>query len=217
MKISRLKVGDTYYMSSCSMHSYKKVTLLEIIDLKHVKLMDKKKKVFITNVSKLHKTPDKAVEGLRHQEAIRREMKKQKNRMVQKEKESLVTKSIQKKVKQLRSKAFATIENDTYVIKGYVKNLKFNTLDEMVAWIDTELELYTKFKKEILSKGYRLLKIKFENGTCSYFYKLCLNFSNRTISCRGFKGDIEEFATEQILDWNYIYDTYGMKMSVKEE
>lgn len=75
MKIDKLKIGQIYYLSSCSRHSYKKVTLLEIVDSEHVLLRDKKNRIFIGRNSRLHKTPDKAVDGLKHREAIRREMK----------------------------------------------------------------------------------------------------------------------------------------------
>lgn len=80
MKIEKLKIGQVYYMSSCSMHSYRTVTLLEIIDSKHVLLKDRKNRTFIGKSSRLHKTPDKAVVGLKHQEAIRRQMNEAKRR-----------------------------------------------------------------------------------------------------------------------------------------
>lgn len=80
MKVEKLKIGQIYYMSSCSMHSYKKVTLLEIIDSKHVLLKDRKNRTFIGKNARLYKTPDKAVVGRKRQEALRRQMNKEKRR-----------------------------------------------------------------------------------------------------------------------------------------
>lgn len=217
MKVNGLKIGNIYYLSSCKRNSVKLVTLLEIIDSKHVKLMDKKNRVFTTNVSKLHTTPDKAVDGRKRKMSAMREMKRQRESMIRKEKESLVAKSIQKKIKKLKSKSYATIENNVYVIIGYTRDLKFNSLDEMVAWIDAELELYTRFKEEIILKGYRLLKVDNEDGTCDYFHKLSFDFQNRTIGCRKYEGNLEDFEKEQILEWKYVFDTYQMKMFIREE
>lgn len=206
MKKEKLKIGNTYYMSSCSRHSVKLVVLLKIVDSKHVLLRDKKGREFTTNVSKLHTTPDKAVDGRRRKEAVKREMNKQKEHMIRKEKESLVAKPIQKRVRELRKKAFATIENNVYVIKGYVKELRFDTLDELVSWLDSELEQWKKFKSEILLKQYKILKVDDDNGGYSYFYKLGFDFAHRELGCRKFEGDISEFAEEQILDGKEIPD-----------
>ena len=212
MKTEKLKIGKTYYMSSRSRHSFKVVVLLGIVDSKHVLLLDKKGREFTTNVSKLHTTVVKAIDGRRRKETAVREMNKQKVRMIQKEKESLVAKTIQKKVKELRKKAFATIENDVYVIKGYTKDLSFTTLKELVSWLDSELEQWKQFKNDVLSKQYRILRVD-NNGGYDYFYKLGFDFANREIRCRKFEGDISEFENEQILDNKQVLD---MKIVVRE-
>lgn len=213
MKVEKLKIGNIYFLSSCSRHSVKLVVLLEIVDSKHVLLRDKKGREFTSNVSKLHTTPDKAVDGRRRKEVAKREMNKQKAHMIQKEKESLIAKPIQKKVKELCKKAFATIENDVYVIKGYEKDLCFATLEELLTWLDSELEQWKRLKSEILLKQYRILKKDNHNGGYDYFYKLGFDFAHRELGCRRFEGDVSEFAKEQILDSKEISN---IKIIVRE-
>ena len=217
MKINKLKIGNTYYLPvKYQPTNYTSGVLVEIINAKRVVLRNKKGNLFACSTEILHKTPDKAVRGRKAQERVRHEMNMQKECLIQKEKESLVAKSIQKKVKELRKKAYATIENDVCVIKGYIKDLSFNTLEEMESWIDCELESYTRFKEEILFKGYKLLRVNDGYGACGYFNKLFLDYPHRTVGCRRFEGNTREYKEEQILDWDYISAIYDMKLLIRE-
>lgn len=140
--INKLKAGEIYYLPSGTWN-YKKVTFIRIIDEKHVLVCNKKNKTFSCNISKLQKEPYKAVTGYKTRERVKQQMNEQK----QKEQESLVDKSIQKKVKQLGHSVYATMENDKYVVRGYEQTVSFNTLEELDSWVDVELIKFETTKK----------------------------------------------------------------------
>lgn len=76
MKISNLRVGNTYYMPTryCP-SSYTVVVLIAVFEGKRVLLEDKKGRRFTCSADKLHKRPDKAVKGYKAQRRIREQMK----------------------------------------------------------------------------------------------------------------------------------------------
>ena len=136
MKIEKLRIGKTYYLPQrgCPT-SYTSGVLIEIVSKNKVTLRNKKGELFSCSTNKLHKSPDKAVRGRKAQERVRHEINVKK----QKERESLIDKEIQTKVKKLGHSTYATIEQNKYVVAGYkgVPQPRF----------DMSLELFVKIIK----------------------------------------------------------------------
>ena len=138
MKIEKLRIGKTYYLPQrgCPT-SYTSGVLVEIVSKNKVILENKKGNRFSCNTNKLHKSPDKAVRGRKAQERVRHEMNVKK----QKDRENLVDKGVQDKIKKLGHSTFATIEQNKYMVVGYkgVPQPRFDTLEELDKWADDEL------------------------------------------------------------------------------
>ena len=103
MKIEKLRIGKTYYLPQrgCPT-SYTSGVLVEIVSKNKVILENKKGNRFSCNTNKLHKSPDKAVRGRKAQERVRHEMNVKK----QKDRENLVDKGVQDKIKKLGHSTF---------------------------------------------------------------------------------------------------------------
>lgn len=129
MKVEKLVIGNTYYITlGNKAHNFKVCTLLEIVGKNSVMLKDKKGKCFRCSANRLHKSADKAVMGSKSKERAMQYM----NEKRQKETESLVDKNIQNKVKQLGHSAYATMEKNKYIVRGYKITKSFNTLDNEI-------------------------------------------------------------------------------------
>ena len=150
------------------------------------------------NTNKLHKSPDKAVRGRKAQERVRHEMNVKK----QKDRENLVDKGVQDKIKKLGHSTFATIEQNKYMVIGYkgLPQPRFDTLEELDKWADDELIKLEAYREEIRSKGYKYLKIVGKNGQVTYYHQLNFIFSKFKIRCKSFKGDISEIPENELLN-----------------
>ena len=199
MKIEKLRIGKTYYLPQrgCPT-SYTSGVLVEIVSKNKVILENKKGNRFSCNTNKLHKSPDKAVRGRKAQERVRHEMNVKK----QKERENLVDKGVQDKIKKLGHSTFATIEQNKYMVIGYkgVSQPRFDTLEELDKWADDELIKLEAYREEIRSKGYKYLKIVGKNGQVTYYHQLNFIFSKFKIRCKSFKGDISEIPENELLN-----------------
>ena len=134
------------------------------------------------------------------------------NEMEQKQKESLVDKEVQKKVKKLGHSTYATIQHGKYVVNGYRGNQpRFDTLEELRIWADNEWEKWKQRIEEICSKGYKYLKIEDKNGQASYYTHLNFIFSKFIIRCKVFHGDINDIPQNIILNRN---DVPEMKINI---
>lgn len=194
--INKLKIGEIYYIPNGTW-GYKKVTLIEILDSKGVLVSDKKNKKFRVSISKLQKTPDKAVSGFKARQRVKHQM----NEMEQKRKESLVDKEVQKKVKKLGHSTYATVQSEKYVVNGYKGSQpRFDTLEELDKWADDELIKLEDRREEIRSKGYKYLKIEGKDGTVAYYQNLNFIFTKFKIRCKSFKGDISEIPENELLN-----------------
>ena len=199
MKIEKLKIGNTYYLPQrgCPT-SYTSGVLVEIVNKNKVILRNKKGQLFSCSTNKLHKSPDKAVRGRKAQERVRHEINVKK----QKDRESLVDKDIQAKVKKLGHSTFATIEQNKYMVIGYkgVPQPRFNSLEDLEKWTDDELVKLEARREEIRSKGYKYLKIKGKDGKITYYHHLNFIFTKFKIRCKSFKGDISEIPENELLN-----------------
>ena len=199
MKIEKLRIGKTYYLPQrgCPT-SYTSGVLIEIVSKNQVILENKKGNRFSCNTNKLHKSPDKAVRGRKAQERVRHEMNVKK----QKDRENLVDKGVQDKIKKLGHSTFATIEQNKYMVIGYkgVSQPRFDTLEELDKWADDELIKLEAYREEIRSKGYKYLKIVGKNGQVTYYHQLNFIFSKFKIRCKSFKGDISEIPENELLN-----------------
>lgn len=212
--IKNLEIGKTYYKPNGTWN-YKAGVLIRVLDNnKSVLLKDKKGKIFRTSISKLQEVPYKAVRGFKARERVKRETEQ---REKQKAMESLVPQSVQKKVKQLKrkNKAFATIENEKYVVKGYRNDLKFDTLQELETWVNLELDASVKFRQDILSQNYKFMKAKNEHGEYDYFEKLEFLFPHREIKCKVYYGGKEEILENRTLDKDVLCP--DMKLVIRED
>lgn len=169
---------------------------IRILNNKKVLLEGKNKKLFQCSINKLHKVPYKAVAGYKARERVKQQMNEQK----QKEKESLVDKNVQKKVKQLGHSVYATMENDKYVVRGYKQTVSFNTLEELDSWVDVELIKVETTKNRILANGYKHLYVTCKDGHKEYYTIINISFVKYEISCKHFKGNIEDIIYEKLLD-----------------
>ena len=199
MKIEKLRIGKTYYLPQrgCPT-SYTSGVLVEIVSKNKVILENKKGNRFSCNTNKLHKSPDKAVRGRKAQERVRHEINVKK----QKDRENLVDKGVQDKIKKLGHSTFATIEQNKYMVIGYkgVSQPRFDTLEELDKWADDELIKLEAYREEIRSKGYKYLKIVGKNGQVTYYHQLNFIFSKLKIRCKSFKGDISEIPENELLN-----------------
>ena len=199
MKIEKLRIGKTYYLPQrgCPT-SYTSGVLVEIVSKNKVILENKKGNRFSCNTNKLHKSPDKAVRGRKAQERVRHEMNVKK----QKDRENLVDKGVQDKIKKLGHSTFATIEQNKYMVIGYkgVSQPRFATLEELDKWTDDELIKLEAYREEIRSKGYKYLKIVGKDGQVTYYHQLNFIFSKFKIRCKSFKGDISEIPENELLN-----------------
>lgn len=199
MKIEKLRIGKTYYFPQrgCPTN-YASGVLVEIVSKNKVILENKKGNRFSCNTNKLHKSPDKAVRGRKAQERVRREM----NVLKQKERESLVDKKVQDKIKKLGHSTFATIEQNKYMVIGYkgLPQPRFDTLEELDKWADDELIKLEARREEIRSKGYKYLKIEGKDGKIAYYQNLNFIFTKFKIRCKSFKGDISEIPENELLN-----------------
>lgn len=199
MKIEKLRIGKTYYLPQrgCPT-SYTSGVLVEIVSKNKVILENKKGNRFSCNTNKLHKSPDKAVRGRKAQERVRHEMNVKK----QKDRENLVDKEVQDKIKKLGHSTFATIEQNKYMVIEYkgLPQLRFDTLEELDKWADDELIKLEAYREEIRSKGYKYLKIVGKNGQVTYYHQLNFIFTKFKIRCKSFKGDISEIPENELLN-----------------
>lgn len=79
MRVTNLKIGNTYYLPvKYNPTNYTSGVLVEILEGNQV-LLQSKKGPFKINANKLHKRPDKAVKGIKAQERVRAEMTRKKN------------------------------------------------------------------------------------------------------------------------------------------
>ena len=199
MKIEKLRIGKTYYLPQrgCPT-SYTSGVLVEIVSKNKVILENKKGNRFSCNTNKLHKSPDKAVRGRKAQERVRHEINVKK----QNDRENLVDKGVQDKIKKLGHSTFATIEQNKYMVIGYkgVSQPRFDTLEELDKWADDELIKLEAYREEIRSKGYKYLKIVGKNGQVTYYHQLNFIFSKFKIRCKSFKGDISEIPENELLN-----------------
>lgn len=210
MKIEKLRIGKTYYLPQrgCPT-SYTSGVLVEIVSKNKVILENKKGNRFSCNTNKLHKSPDKAVRGRKAQERVRHEMNVKK----QKDRENLVDKGVQDKIKKLGHSTFATIEQNKYMVVGYkgVPQPRFDTLEELDKWADDELIKLEARRDEIRSKGYNYLKIEGKDGKITYYQNLNFIFTKFKIRCKSFKGDISEIPENELLNRN---DVPEMKIEI---
>ena len=199
MKIEKLRIGKTYYFPQrgCPTN-YASGVLVEIVSKNKVILENKKGNRFSCNTNKLHKSPDKAVRGRKAQERVRHEINVKK----QKDRENLVDKGVQDKIKKLGHSTFATIEQNKYMVIGYkgVSQPRFDTLEELDKWADDQLIKLEAYREEIRSKGYKYLKIVGKNGQVTYYHQLNFIFSKFKIRCKSFKGDISEIPENELLN-----------------
>lgn len=199
MKVEKLKIGKTYYLPQrgCPTN-YTSGVLVEIVSKNKVTLRNKKGNLFSCSTEKLHKSPDKAVRGRKAQERVRHEINVKK----QKERESLVDKDIQAKVKKLGHSTFATIGQNKYMVVGYkgFPQLRFDTLEELNNWTDDELIKLETRREEIRSKGYKYLKIEGKNGQVTYYHHLNFIFTKFKIRCKSYKGDINDIPKNELLN-----------------
>lgn len=217
MKVTNLKIGNTYYMQAkYQPTNYTSGVLLEILDGNKVLMQGKNGNTFRSNARKLHNRPDKAVIGKRAQDRVRGEMKAKKEHEKQKEIESLIPKSLQKQIKKLKSGVFGTVENGLYVIKGYIASLQFCTLDEMKEWVEQEINEYQHFKQAVIYPQYKYLKDIDKNGNCLFYTKLSFDFPHRKIRCKKFVGDINVIPVEKILDSKQIPKNIEIEVVDKE-
>lgn len=199
MKIEKLRIGKTYYLPQRGYPTnYMSGVLVEIVSKNKVILENKKGNRFSCNKNKLHKSPDKAVRGRKAQERVRHEINVKK----QKDRESLIDKDIQTKVKKLGHSTYATINQNIYVVIGYkgVPQPRFNTLEELDKWADDELVKLEARREEIRSKRYKYLKIEGKDGQVTYYHHLNFIFTKFKIRCKSFKGDISEIPENELLN-----------------
>ena len=210
LKVEKLVIGKTYYIPQrgCPTN-YASGVLVEIVSKNKVILENKKGNRFSCNTNKLHKAPDKAVRGRKAQERVRREM----NELKRKERENLVDKEIQAKIKKLGHSTYATIDQNKYVVIGYkgLPQPRFSTLEELEKWADNELIKLEVRREEIRSKGYKYLKIEGKNGQVSYYQNLNFIFTKFEIRCKNFKGNISEIQEDKILNRS---DVPEMKINI---
>lgn len=208
MKIEKLVVGNTYYIPHGTW-DYKKGVLIRILNNKKVLLEDKSGKVFQCSADRLHTVPYKAVAGYKARERVKQQMKV----IEQRDKENLVDKNVQKKVKKLGHSIYATMEKDKYIVIGYsgLPQPRFSTLEELDKWADDELIKLEVRREEIRSKGYKYLKIEDKNGKANYYQNLNFIFTKFEIRCKNFKGNIGEIPDDKILNRNDIPE---MKINV---
>lgn len=208
LKVEKLVVGNTYYVPSGTWN-YKKGVLIRILSNKKVLLEGKNGKMFQCSINKLHTVPYKAVAGYKARERVKQEMKDAEQR----DRENLVDKNVQKKVKKLGHSIYATKEKDKYIVIGYsgLPQPRFNTLDELDKWADGEMIKLEVRREEIRSKGYKYLKIEDKNGQASYYQNLNFIFTKFEIRCKNFKGNISEIPENKILNRN---DVPEMKINI---
>lgn len=208
MKIEKLKIGNTYYLPQrgCPTN-YTYGVLVEIVSKNTVILENKKGKRFSCNVYKLHKSPDKAVRGRKAQERVRREI----NESKQREREKLVDKKVQGKVKKLGRSVYATMEKEKYVVRGYKGNKTFTTLEELNNYVDNELKEFKAYQNDIKSRGYKYLCVSCKDGHSEYYTILSISFAKFQISCKHFKGNIEDIMKDKIL---YRDDVKGLALKI---
>lgn len=171
-------------------------------DKKRVLLEHKSGKIFRCSINKLHTVPYKAVAGYKARERVKREMKEAEQR----ERENLVDKNVQKKVKKLGHSIYATKEKDKYIVIGYsgLSQPRFDKLEELEKWADDELIKLEARREEIRSKGYKYLKIDDENGQVSYCKKLIFKFTKFEICCKKFKENISKISEDKMLNRNDV-------------
>lgn len=207
MKVTNLKIGKTYYMPvKYQPTNYTSGVLLKILDGNKVLMQDKKGNTFRSNAEKLHNSPDKAVRGKKAQDRVRREMKAKIEHKKQKQRESLIPKSLQQQIKKLKKGIFGTIENNMYVIKGYSPSLEFQTLEKMQEWVEQETKEYQHFKEVVISPQYKYLRDVDENGNYLFYTKMSFDFPHRKMRCKNFVGDIGIITEEKTLDRKLIPD-----------
>lgn len=196
MKIEKLKIGNTYYLPArgCPTN-YTSGVLVEIVSKNKVILEHKKGNRFSCNTNKLHKSPDKAVRGRKAQDRVRREM----NELKQKERESLVDKEVQNKIKKLGRSVYATIENKKYIVRGYKETKTFTTLEELNDYAENELKEFEAYQKEIQSKEYKYLCVPCKDGHNEYYTIISISFSKFQIDCKHFKGNKEDIMEDKVL------------------
>lgn len=201
MKIEKLKIGKTYYLPQrgCPTN-YTSGVLVEIVSKNKVTLRNKKGNLFSCSTEKLHKSPDKAVRGRKAQERVRHEMNVKK----QKERESLVDKEIQSKVKKLGRSVYSTVENGKYVIRGLERNQYFPTLEELDEYVEIELKKFEAYKTEIRSRGYKYLCVPCKDGHNEYYTIISISFNKFEINCKHFKGNIKDISEDKILNKNAV-------------
>lgn len=209
MKIEKLKIGKTYYVTVGNKRasSFKEGTLVEIVNKSTVILENAKGKRFKCSVNRLHKTADKAVVTRKAKESARQYMNEKK----QKEEEVLVDKCVQDKIKKLGHSVYATMEKNKYIVKGYGQIISFATLEELDNWADIENEKLEAFKERILNKGYKHLCVNCKDGHKEYYTIINISFKKFEIFCKHFKGNREDIIEEKLLNRE---DVSGLKMRV---
>ena len=208
MKIENLKIGNTYYLPArYQPHNYTYGVLIEIVSKKKVILENKRGQRFSCSTDKLHKSPDKAVVGRKAQERARHQMKK----MEQREREKLVDKNVQNKIKKLGHSTYAAIEHKKFIVVGYNGSPRFNTLEELEIWADAELEKLSKRIELINAKDYKFLRVVGKNEKVQYYKIINITFKKFEIHCKQFNGDNIEIKEENVLDRTEVSD---MKMVV---
>ena len=211
MKVENLTVGNIYYVSVTDYKgiatSFKVGKLVEIVNKSSVILEDRKGKQFKSAVKKLHKTADKAVQTKKGKQLAKQYMAELK----QKEEESLVDKKIQRRIKQLGKSIYVTMVKNKYIVKGYEQSISFRTVEELNAWIDTELAKFENIKAEILNNGYKHLCVTCKDGHKEYYTIINISFKKFEIFCKHFSGNSQYLENENLL---MREDVRGLKLRI---
>jgi len=208
LKVEKLVIGNTYYITlGNKARNFKVCTLVEIVGKKSVILKDKKGNCFRCSANRLHKSADKAVMGRKSKERAIQYMNEER----QKKAERLVDKNIQNKIKQLGYSAYATMERDKYIVKGYEETKSFNTLGELENWADIQLAQYEATKERIIEKGYKHLCVTCKDGHKEYYTIINISFRKFEIFCKHFKGNIEDINEDKLLKRE---DVTGLRLKI---
>ncbi len=136
MKTDNLTIGRKYYISiGNKQRNFKIGTLVEIVNKSSVILEDKKGNRFKCSTNRLYKTADKAVMTRKAKERARQYMNEEKRKKA----ESLVDKNIQNRIKKLGHSAYATMEKNKYIVRGYEQTVALNNFYELYNWVNMEL------------------------------------------------------------------------------
>lgn len=87
----------------------------------------------------------------------------------------------------------------------------FRTVEELNAWIDTELAKFEIIKAEILNNGYKHLCVTCKDGHKEYYTIINISFKKFEIFCKHFRGNSKDLENENLL---MREDVRGLKLRI---